>query len=162
MAVGWVRQQLILYSALLRLIQARFAQVTGTFGWKTLMAAYYTHFHEGQRYWRRWANVRRHSSKSCPAPPISLTTGRNALPKCSPQMTCTLRTKSGDSLHHRAQTHHSQSFPTYTTIAGQSVCGYDAQTLCHPSLRYLMRYKSNCLQFTRLTWHQYLDCSYLN
>ena len=80
----------------------------------------------------------------------------------SPRKTCASSTKSGDSLHHRAQTHHSQSFPTYTTIAGQSVCGYDAQTLCHPSLRYLMRYKSNCLQFTRLTWHQYLDCSYLN
>ena len=80
----------------------------------------------------------------------------------SPRMTCASSTKSGDSLHHRAQTHHSQSFPTYTIIAGQSVCGYDAQTLCHPSLRYLMRYKSNRLQFTRLTWHQYLDCSYLN
>ena len=81
MAVGWVRQQLILYGALLRLIQARFVQVTGTSVWKTLMAAYYTHFHEGQRYWRRWANVRRHSSKSCPVRPISLTTGRNALPQ---------------------------------------------------------------------------------
>ena len=30
-----------------------------------------------------------------------------------PPMTCASSTKRGDSLHHRAQTHHSQSFPTY-------------------------------------------------
>ena len=45
------------------------------------MDAYYLHFHEGQRYWRHWANVLQHSLKSCPARPISLTTGRNAFPQ---------------------------------------------------------------------------------
>ena len=33
---------MILYIALLRLIQARLAQVMGAFGWKMFMAAYYT------------------------------------------------------------------------------------------------------------------------
>ena len=80
----------------------------------------------------------------------------NGTKSSSPRMTCASGTKSSDCacLVEVFQC-------ILTTITGQSVCGYDAQTLCHPSLRYLMRYKSNCLQFTRLTWHQYLDCSYL-
>ena len=146
------------------------------------MAAYYTHFHEGQRYWQHWASVRRHSS--CPARPISLTTGRNALPQLvhkqaapndlcikhqewgqfTPQGTDSRQSKFSNVLLENFDCGESVTVVRLwkPTIAGRSVCGYDAQTLCHPSLRYLMRYKSNYLQFTRLTWHQYLDCSYLN
>ena len=72
MAVGW----LIIYGALLQIIQARFAQVMGTFGWKTLMAAYYAYLHEGQRTTAFFQVL-----PSAADLAIIRTTGRKALPQ---------------------------------------------------------------------------------
>ena len=167
-----------------------------TLGWKTFMAPYYMHFHEGQQYWRHWAKVRRHSSKSCPARPILLTNGKmhfhrqlfrylqhnncNFLRNCeelinlgvssfrcgsehstqtsSPQMTCASSTKRATvyTIRHRLTI---VKFFQHMLPLQARVCVATMPRLC---ATYLMRYKSNCLQFTRLTWHQYLYCSYLN
>ena len=94
----------------LRLIQASLAQVMGTFSCKTFMAAYYMHFHEGQRYWQPLGRRTTAIFQVLP----SAADLANYRQKCtsttgtqtgSPQMTCASSTKSGDSLHHRAQTH---------------------------------------------------------